>query len=228
VPVRHEQAGGVCTALAAVVAVGLGLLDGGRTAPVPRVHAQAVVELLPDQPVPAGYETQSIFLICNPAWLLGEREADLLSLHAYFEAFGRAIGRDNAAVWFWQSAPDLEDGLADDLDVERSAELCRQLGLKPSESPHIVVTSSWDRDHLVLALGGLNASGIQQVLVRLADRLIAGGIDDADVQSEVYWQTWYAAADGMLRGLTRLASAVKVTFDTKFFKVELDGSKLVE
>ena len=225
---RREHVPAACTALAAFAVVCLDLSSGGRLAPVPRAHAQAVVELLPDQPVPAGYETQSIFLICNPQWLLGEREEDLLSLHSYFEAFGRAIGRDNAAVWFWQSMPDLEDGLADDIDVERSAELCGQLRLKPSESPHIVVTSKWDRDHLVLALGGLNASGIKQVLVRLADRLVAGGIDDDDVQSEVYWQTWYTAADGMLRALTRVASAIKVSFDTKFFKVELDGSKLVE
>ena len=145
-----------------------------------------------------------------------------------FAAFGRTIGPDNAAVRFWKSLPDLDDGLADDLDVERSAEICARLRLRPSESPHIAVTSRWDRDHMILALGGLEAGRIRQVLVRLADRLVAGGIENEDVRSEIWWQTWYAAGDQALRALAQFASAVKLTIDTKFFKVEVDGSELVD
>jgi hypothetical protein len=211
--------------LAALAAGSLALAPAAG--PSSAAHAQAVVELLPGQPVPPGYVTQSIFVICNPEWILSEREADLLSLHAYFTAFGRAIGPQNAAVWFWKNLPNLENGLADDVDVERSAEICVRLRLRPSEGPHIVVTSRWDRDHLVLALGALPASRIAQVLARLADRLVAGDIADADVQSEIWWQTWKAAADQALRSLAQLARAVKLTIDTKFFKVELDGSQLV-
>lgn len=214
--------------LIALAALAVGCLGQGGGAWPPAAYGQDVVELLPDQPVPAGYVSQSIFVICSPDWILREREEDLLALHAYFEAFGRAIGRDHAAVWFWQSLPDLEDGLADDLDVERSAEICSGLRLRPSESPHIVVTSRWDRDHMILALGGLEASRIRQVLVRLADRLVAGGIAAEDVESEIWWQTWYAAADQALRGLAQVASAVKLTIDTKFFKLELDGRELVD
>ena len=129
-------------------------------------HAQEPVPLLPGQDVPPGFHSQSLFLICNPEWISAEREADLLSLHAYFEAFGRAIGKDNAAVWFWREEPDLEDGLADDVDIERSAEICGQLGLKPSESPHIVLASKWDQDRVVVSLGGLDAEGIKKVLVK--------------------------------------------------------------
>lgn len=214
--------------------IGVGALGASSLALAPgtslpgAAHAQDVVELLPEEPVPPGYATQSMFVICNPEWILSEREEDLVALHSYFEAFGRTIGPDNAAVWFWRSLPDLGDGLADDLDVERSAAICARLRLRPSESPHVVVTSRWDQDHMILALGGLEASRITQVLVRLADRLVAGGIEDEDVQSEIWWQTWYAAADEALRALAQVASAVTLSIDTKFFRVEVDGSELVD
>jgi len=216
---------GLLIGVAALSAGGLALAPAARLS---TAYAQAVVELLPEQPVPPGYVTQSIFVICNPQWILSERAADLLALHADFTAFGRTIGQDNAAIWFWKRLPDPGAGLADDLDVERSAEICARLRLRPSEGPHIVVTSRWDRDHMVLALGGLQASQISQVLARLADRLVAGDIEDADVQSEIWWQTWKGAADQALRALAQLAGAVKLTIDTKFFKVEVDGSKLVD
>jgi hypothetical protein len=219
---RFLQAGLV--AMAALAAGCLNLSDSGRV--ISRVHGQVVESLLPDQPVPSGYVTQSIFLICNPEWILKEKEEDLNSLHAYFIAFGRAIGEHNAAVWFWRNQPDLEDGLADDVDVERSAALCAELQLKPSESPHLVVTSKWDKDHLTLALGGLDADSIKTVLTRLSNSLVAGGIDAADVQSEVYWQTWRTATADLLRNLGRIARPLKVTINTLFFVVEFDGSQL--
>ena len=64
--------------------------------------------------------------------------------------------------------------------------------------------------------------------MRLADRLVAGGIEDEDVQSEIWWQTWYAAADEALRAHPQVAGAVSHTIDTKFCRVEVDGSELVD
>lgn len=211
-------------AVAALAASWLNLSDSDGV--ISRAYGQALEPLLPDQPVPSGYETQSIFLICNFEWILEEKEEDLLSLYAYFEAFGRAIGEKHAAVWFWKNQPTLDDGLADDVDVERSMQHCTELGLKPSESPHIVHVSKWDQDHTILTLGGLNAHGIKKVLTRLSDKLVPGDIDAADVQEEVYWQIWRTAATDVLHNIGSLARFVKVTIRTGVIDVVIDGSQL--
>ncbi len=215
----------VCTVTVLAIVFSTGLSPLSLSLPVP-ARAQAIAEILPDEPVPEGYKSQVLFLICNPDWLLEEKEEDLLSLYAYFQAFGRAIGKDNVAVWFWRSQPDLADGLADDVDVERSASSCTQLELRPSEGPHIVVTSKWDTDHLVLALGGLDAAGARTVLAVLTDKLVAGGIDAAEVQDQIFWQTWRQAWDEAIGVLGSVARASKFKIVTKFFTWELDGSLL--
>ena len=46
------------------------------------------------------YETWSLFLICNPAWLDKREEARVLRLYRQFRLFGEVIGRRHLAVWF--------------------------------------------------------------------------------------------------------------------------------
>ena len=66
---RWVQAG--LTGVGALGASSLALAPG--TSLPGAAHAQDVVELLPEEPVPPGYATQSMFVICNPESILSER-----------------------------------------------------------------------------------------------------------------------------------------------------------
>lgn len=217
------------TALAVVVAataVSVSITERLAFVPGSRAYAQAPVELLPDQPVPPGFETQTLFLICNLDWIRAEREQDLLTLYAYFQAFGRAIGPDNAAVWFWKELPNLDQGLADAIDIERGSQICSELELVASESPYLVINSKWDQDHAIVALSGLDSVGIKEVLVVLADKLIASDINIQEVQDEVWWETLYSALRSGIASAGGLARTLTVSIDTKFFSVKFDGDRL--
>src|SRR5580700_9033693 len=105
---------------------------------------QASVELVTrKQSIPKNFKTYTLFLVCNPAWLDPAKNSGLYNLYVQFLAFGRAIGDDNAAVWFWKSnGYERSDArLAQIVDVERSVRFCQAWKLKPSEGPHLVITS---------------------------------------------------------------------------------------
>ena len=81
-------------------AVALGVLPCGllfvRAAP-----AQEISELVTsDQPIPEHYKSWSLFLVCNPAWVVPEGESNLESLYTRFRAFGQALGPEHLAVCF--------------------------------------------------------------------------------------------------------------------------------
>jgi hypothetical protein len=52
------------------------------------------------EPIPRDYQTWSLFLVCSHSWLSGN-EANLDELFQNFLAFGKTIGPENVAVWFW-------------------------------------------------------------------------------------------------------------------------------
>ena len=52
--------------------------------------------------IPKEFDSWSLFLICNPNWLLSENQEKLADLYNGFRAFGRAIGTRHAAVWFFK------------------------------------------------------------------------------------------------------------------------------
>jgi len=190
-------------------------------------RAQKFVPLFPDQPVPPGFETQTLFLICNPDWLQPQREADLAELFAYYVTFGRVIGERNAALWFWREEPDLGDGIVDDIDIERNAALCAEAGLRPSQGPHLVFNTKWDRDHFVLSFAGLDATGIKRVLAGLADGLVTGDLDADRLRDEVAWQRMASVVRSVFSRLGDVACGVKAVFDAKFLQVEVDGAEVV-
>src|SRR5712691_7252717 len=112
---------------------------------VPVVPAQVI----PDKP----FTSWSLFLVCDPKWLIPGQEAALGDLSVRYKAFGDTTGPNHAAVWFEEAAviPELiglEDGKAilrhripGSVDVSRNVYYCRIFGLVPSEGPHIVITT---------------------------------------------------------------------------------------
>lgn len=129
-----------------------------------------------------GYKTWSLFLVCNPDWLLPEKSSELFHLYWQFQVFGRTIGDDNLAVWFWKERAASDDPrLAENVDVERSIRFCRELNLRPSLGPHLVMMHEYPdetalpSERMVFELGGLEAIEISRLLRRLTDELLLEG-----------------------------------------------------
>jgi hypothetical protein len=155
---------------------------------VPPPEPQAKIELVTTkQSIPKNFKTYSLFLICNPQWLDPAKNAGLLQLYHQFQSFGRAIGDDHAAVWFWKSDSYAHNdaALAQIVDVERSVRFCQAWKLTPSEGPHLVITGTYpDESHLstglpkdsaVYKLGDMPPPNISALLAKLTDELIASG-----------------------------------------------------
>jgi len=142
--------------------------------------------------IPTNFKTYSLFLVCNPQWLVPEKSIGLYQLYQQFENFGRTIGDDNAAVWFWKSKRSAHDpALAENVDVERSVHFCQAWKLKPSEGPHLVVTtiypdesglsSGLPKGSAVYGLGNMSSKEISDLLVQLTDQLVAKGKGDGPI-----------------------------------------------
>jgi hypothetical protein len=202
------------------------------------LRAQAVADLLtPDEPVPrAQFQSWSLFLVCNPLWLLPESNQRLDSLYARFQAFGGAIGPRHVAVWFWSRRPDPRD-LRSAVDVTRSGAFCAQLGLPPSGSPYVVVTTDYPGEafvssypqsfdtlpnRYVLSLGDVDAAESAQLLTALADQVTSEELFKADPASEGFWRKWQRAFEVVRSEMIDIAGHVRISFTTTFFKVEMD------
>lgn len=138
-----------------------------------------------DEPIPHGYKTYSLFLICNLEWLSPSGASDLDDLHQQFEMFGRAIGESNAALWFSGHETGAEQhplvGHHVSVNVERMISFCQAWKLTPSLGPHIVVTSSFPdvgsgipNDSAVYELAHMRPTEISKLLAKLTDHLVMG------------------------------------------------------
>jgi hypothetical protein len=176
------------------------------------------------------YKTWSLFLVCNPEWLLPASNERLKNLYDQFQAFGTAIGPDHLAVWFWKGKPNPSSPrLAADLDVDRSTRFCRAYNLPPSHSPYVLVTSVYpDPDNpqvppnLLIEFGGRNPELISKNLAELSDQLVLKGLKTKTPDSKEYWATWFEAARASLKDVS---DRVTVTINTSFLKVEVSGNK---
>jgi len=138
----------------------------------------------PGVPVRPGFKTYSLFLMCNPDWLLNDSDANVASLFSDFKVFGAAIGDDNLAVWFWKhpGVGVYSPATASAIDFPRSINFCKKWQLAPSKGPYLVITSQYpDERHLgdllpqdsaVFALGAAKREDIDKLLVSLSDQLL--------------------------------------------------------
>src|SRR5262245_16045343 len=78
---------------------------------------------IPEQP----YTSWSLFLTCNPEWLVGKKAEDLRGVFEAYRSFARTTGPRHAAVWFVKAVAGEPGGVAanqQNLDVERSVRYC--------------------------------------------------------------------------------------------------------
>jgi hypothetical protein len=193
------------------MALAIGFFIAAESLSVTCAQPQAVVEVIGrNEPIPLGYKTYSLFLICNPQWLDPAQSSGLTELYSQFQAFGRSIGGDQAAVWFWRTTVrkgwENSHAPADVIDVERSTRFCRAWKLKPSEGPYIVVTLTRpDEEHLekglpgdsaVFTLGGMKPAEISALLAKLTDSLLLNGRIDESLTAASSHPSSTAESDG--------------------------------
>lgn len=189
-----------------------------------------------DSPIPSGYESYSVFLICTPVWLLQNRKEDVLQLYDVFTAFGRALGSRNAAVWFCNThAP---NATSSNLDTNRSSRYCEAYHLLPSNSPYILVTRSVPAfffpltipsHYYIVSLNGLDAAAITRVVATLTDQILVTGLNQSALDSATWWQRLYVATRIVIFTTKCYFNKVSVSIKTSAINAEIshidDGSK---
>lgn len=181
------------------------------------------------QPIPRGsFKTWSIFLVTNQEWLIAENADQLRQLYVRSQAFGRVIGQDHLAVWFWQKTTPLQSpGLAENVDVERAIAYCQKLGRKPSGGPYILFTTVYPDETVVPSSYGIIELGttseeIARLLGRLGDQLVTEGLIRnkefmQPVGSDDFWRAWFNAT-GL--ALATLSSGFRLTTKTPTLSLE--------
>src|SRR6266481_9537493 len=92
--------------------------------------AQQAFEVIPTVSIPReNYNTWSLFLVCNPAWIVQNGDNGIAELFNQYRAFGRSIGDKNLAIWFWKQ-PAVKP-TADNTDINRSGNYCERFKLLP-------------------------------------------------------------------------------------------------
>jgi hypothetical protein len=163
------------------------------------------------------YKSWSIFLVTNQDWLAAENADRVRDLYWRAQAFGRVIGRDHLAVWFWKK--DLALGspaLADNVDVERAIAYCQQLGLRPSAGPYLLFTTTYPDENAGPSMFGAvelgtSSTEIGRLLNLLGDQIVTDGLIKngmfvKPVGSDDFWIAWFNAT---LHGLTSFGSSFR-------------------
>jgi len=190
------------------------------------------VEPIPESP----YKTWSLFLINNPQWVLAESNEKIKRLYDEFEAFGKAIGPDHVAVWFWSKSVAREPvAFNEAVDVARSARFCEKLKLAPSGGPYILVTSDFPgrgqmndsstflptplERYYTVSLNNKSADEIMELLTRVADKITTDRLADLNSRSERYWSAWQRAFEGIRDFLS--SRQMTVSIKTPFSDVQI-------
>jgi hypothetical protein len=189
-----------------------------------RAFGQAPVPLKPHQTIPGKpFTSWSLFLVCDPAWLLPGQEATLRDLQVRYRAFGDTTGPSHAAVWFESVVAGRQ--VTGSADVGRNVEYCRKFQLVPSEGPHVVVTTihpdQWKPgdSKILLAFAGRSAQDIQGQLSRLNDQIAAQQLSQKELDSVAWWSAWTEIIETTCTWLSK----VKWSVDAKVAKVERSG-----
>lgn len=194
----------------------------------PPACGQAFVMVNPTGAIPKQYKTWSLFLVCNPEWLSSDKSKDLYALYQQFQNFGRTIGDDHLAVWFWKDKKYANDpNLAANVDVKRSARFCKALQLKPSESPHIVIMASYpDESNLpqefaTFRLAKMTLPDVSGLLGKLSDQLLLQGKVDPAAISEVQGRLWIRLLSAAQQVIGNFGCAWSFKINTGVLSAEL-------
>jgi hypothetical protein len=211
------------------------LLTGSLLFVGAETRAQDFATVKGKAPIPReGYKTWSLFLVTNQDWLVPANAQRLVDLYWRSEAFGRVIGDDHLAVWFWKKdAPLTGTAAADNVDVERATAYCKRLQLKPSDGPYLLFTATYPDENTApsaftaIALGSKSADDVAQLLKQLGDQLVVDGVvRDRTLQhavgSDDFWSAWF---DATRHALANLGSGFRFVVRTPSFTIESGVSR---
>jgi hypothetical protein len=210
--------------VSALALLGLHLLVTWNVA---SLQAHERFEVMPTEQIPRGYESWSLFLVCNPAWIVQNRDEGIATLFDQYRAFGDAIGPKNLTIWFWKEpAP---EPTAELTDISRSSEYCERFKLLPSKSPYVLVTTQHPDaqevgDYFFVSLNGLAPEDSADLLAKLTDQLLVTGLDQPGLDASTRWQRSLAAALTVVSSVGSYFNQVSFTFNTGFFKAEIAHS----
>jgi hypothetical protein len=199
-------------------------------------YSQAISPLYtPDEPIPQRYKSWSLFLVNNPQWLVSESNEKIKKLYNQFEAFGRAIGDDHGAVWFWSQKALGDSFYYKAVDVTRSAAFCKKLKLAPSNGPYILVTTEYPgmglindpstflptalKNYYIVSLNNRRADEVMQLLTRVGDKITANSLSELNSTSEDYWRSWQQAYEAVRDFLVK--RHIAITIKTPFSEVQI-------
>lgn len=211
----------------------------------PEITAQVVVELttsldpIPTEVAGISIRSWSLFLICEPSWILQRDPERLLRLYWRFLDLGQALGPEHAAVWFWTRNPDLPGNgeIQTAIDVVRSLAFCSQLELSPTEGPFLLVTTDYPgpglvsdlpntfqipRNRAILRLPDPQTADFESLMENVLEAVYSGDLRNLDGGTESFWRAWQSVFQSVQAGVTGAASRINVTIRTVFFEVTID------
>ena len=114
-------------------------------------EGQAAAVPVAGVPIPQGYESYSLFLICNEDWATRGNDPNLLRLYDEFRTFGENIESRHAAVWFWKEEIDhaqladlaSSNELFSFVDMPRNNRFCDRYNLDRGLTPSILFTTNY-------------------------------------------------------------------------------------
>jgi hypothetical protein len=169
------------------------------------------------------YKSWSLFLICNPRWILRSGDKGILDLYTAFDAFGRAIGPDNLAVWFTHQpgqTPTIKN-----TDIERMSKYCAKFGLRPSQTPQVVTVTHYPDDSNVGATVVANLNGSAEdsanALTDLADELLKAGLDQASLDESHWGSTIAGSVSTTMSHASCYLNKVSFSIKTGVFNAEI-------
>jgi hypothetical protein len=189
-------------------------------------RAQAAYEVVPTAQIPRSYESWSLFLICNPKWMLDKGDKGVVELFNAYKAFGAAIGEKNLAVWFWKKpaqTPTLEN-----TDIGRMVSYCQKYHLLPSKTPQVIATTNYPDEpkiaNWVAVNLGTNAQDSASALTALTDQLLSTGLKQADLDENERWRRFITAGAAAINSVGCYLNKVSLSFNVGVAKVEMAHS----
>jgi hypothetical protein len=183
----------------------------------------AIAPLSPKSEIPRDYESWSLFLICNPKWILDKGDQGIADLYKAFNAFGDAIGANNVAVWFLKDKG--QPPTVANTDINRMSSYCHKYHLLPSKTPQVIVTTSFPDDPNVVNRAILNlgssASDSEAALNDLTDQLLKTGLNQAGLDEKERWRRFIAAGAAATSAVGCYMNKVSLSFNVGFAKGEI-------
>jgi hypothetical protein len=193
-------------------------------------------EIIPTDSVPGeSFKSWSLFLICNPSWLTDSSSKNIEDLHRAYLGFGRAIGAHHVAIWFWKRKFFGDNELVQNMDADRNVAFCESYGLSPSQSPYIILTTTYpdeqnpalgtSSDFWTLPIGSLDNQGTINVLTSLTDQIFQTRAFDLNFTNEigsiVYWQEWMSILRRTAQNVGSFASSLEFSANTPIGEITI-------